>query len=54
MGLFMRRTGTLYDLTGAVDIRYDLDALFKKKSGWMTVNVQGLSRVSCAYLTSFD
>jgi hypothetical protein len=25
--------------------RYDLNAMFKKKFGFMTVNVQGLSRV---------
>lgn len=28
------------------DFRYDLNALFKKQMGFMTVNVQGLSRVS--------
>lgn len=31
--------------------RYDLNALFKKEMGFMTVNVQGLSRVSTVSLT---
>lgn len=30
--------------------RYDLNALFKKQFGTMTVNVQGLSRVSYRFL----
>jgi hypothetical protein len=29
--------------------RYDLNAMFKKKFGFMTVNVQGLSRVRLVY-----
>jgi hypothetical protein len=33
--------------------RYDLNALFKKEMGFMTVNVQGLSRVSTISLTEF-
>jgi hypothetical protein len=32
--------------TNGTDTRYDLNALFKKQFGFMTVNVQGLSRVS--------
>lgn len=32
--------------------RYDLNALFKKEMGFMTVNVQGLSRVSTISLTA--
>ena len=33
----------------AINPRYDLNALFKKQMGFMTVNVQGLSRVSKAF-----
>lgn len=30
----------------AAEYRYDLNAMFKKQFGFMTVNVQGLSRAS--------
>jgi len=47
--LFMLRTGELPSFKAMINAyswhRYDLNALFRKQSGFMTVNVQGLSRV---------
>jgi hypothetical protein len=36
------------EIVQSADSRYDLNALFKKQMGNMTVNVQGLSRVGAA------
>jgi hypothetical protein len=44
----MRRIGE-FGCWHSLTTRYDLNALFKKQFGYMTVNVQGLSRVCILY-----